>query len=323
MLDTEDINLISKYIVYIMPPDDPQIQQIADKKRKTKEDKELLKKYYSNHNRQCKIDLDDFINNKFELIIGESFEELENSIISDFQSEGFSKEDVCDLIYPNAINLISKLSIKSADPERITSKEQLMQQLQNTKKTAITRWTKELSNYKTLLKKRQSQLSNGLNNNMRKRYFFIDANAIEDFSEEIVIFLKEFVDTYCHKPKLQNPALFCFMNLTHEEFKEIVSRLYSKGIEVETGIKGNRFFKDAFLRTPKRNTLDNWMQFRLRVCIENDAMKDILQEDKPDDLFIISKNCPAGYDLTDINVEFIDINNFNELRYLLKLVKEI
>jgi hypothetical protein len=195
--------------------------------------------------------------------------------------------------------------------------------LKETKKTAITRWTKELSDYSKLLKARQRQLSLALNSNTRKRCFIFDPMSIENFDNNVVMFIKDFTDIYCHKPKLHHPSIFCIKDYSKEKIDELVCRLYSKGIDVETGFRGNAFFKDAFMKEPERKATENWMQFKLRLSHETEEFLSLISENKPDDMFIIGKRQVPSLDLRDVNVENMDISNFSELKYLLKIAQEV
>lgn len=323
ILSTQNLDYISNYITVIKPSTDPDIINIVNKSNKTKTDKELLKEHYVNNCLPTKCDLNKFLSDNFKFIIGESYNELEIEVKKLLEKEGFSTEDVTDIFYPNSIHHIASLSIESSPSTRQILKVDFVSELNSSKKTAISRWTKELTNYKKLLKIRQSQLSYNLNINNRRRYFIINSTKIESFNDNIVIFLKQYVDTYCHKAKLHDPALFCFQNLSLDAMHDIAARLYTKSIEVQTGYKGNYFFKEAFICSPERKINENWIQFKIRICIESPEILCILNENKPDDLFIISNSINEQLSIKDTNLEVIEIETFNELLYLLKLTKEV
>lgn len=323
ILSTNNIDYISNYIAYIKPPQDPEIIELIQKSYKTNEDKKRIKDHYIQHNPAISCDLNIFLKDKFKFEIGKSYKDLELEIKQLLIAESLSESDVQDIFYPNAIQKIAELSINPNDSERLINKLWLLKELKNTKKTAITRWTKELSDYKKLLKVRQRQLSSNLNSNTRKRCFVFEPNNIEKFYDNIVMFVKDFTVTYCHKPKLHHPAVFCIRNTSRSSIDEVVSRLYSKGIEVETGYRGNEFFKDAFIKEPERKIIENWMQFKLRLTHETDEFFTIINENKPDDIFIIGSSRNEKLDARDVNVEILDIHNFEELKYLLKLTTEV
>ena len=55
---------------------------------------------------------------------------------------GFEKEDIPDIVYPNAIQKIADLSIIRNDSKRNITKDEMIQDLRMIKTAAITRWTR-------------------------------------------------------------------------------------------------------------------------------------------------------------------------------------
>lgn len=323
ILNTTNIDYIANYIVYIKPCASPEILSLIQKKHKSLDEKKRIKDYYIQERPAVGCDINEFFQNKFLFEIGKSYADLEEEVKKYLIDEGLSESDVEEIFYPNAIQTIAETSMNSVDSERLINKLTLIQNLKNTKKTAITRWTKELSDYKKLLKVRLRQLSSNLNANSRKRCFIFDPCNIENFSDGIVLFIKDYVDIYSFKPRLHKPVIFCIQNYNKDDIDGMVSRLYSKGIEVETGYRGKGFFKEAFIRESEFKVNENWMQFRMRLCFFREEVFCVLKENKPDDIFIISKKTIDNIDLRDVNVELLDVSNFDELRYLLKITSEV
>lgn len=323
ILRTTNVDYISKYICKISPPTDPLVTDICIKERKSNEDKSKIKEYYQNNPVQLSESIREFVNTRLKIKFGESYESLELRTKSKLVEVGLNKDDVEELLFPNAIHKIAVLSTNPIDDDRKIRRREFVDDLIITKKIAISRWTRELKNYKQLLTSRRNQLSTNLNQNNRKRYFLININNIENFNNDIVIFLKDFTEIYCHKPKLHQPALFCLSNSSMEIIYDVEARLYTKSVEVQTGYKGNKFFADALLKNPERKVKDNWIEFKARLCCETDEIIELLNANKPDDLYVISKSLDVRYELQDINVEFLDIQTFNELKYLLKMTKEV
>jgi len=323
ILNTTNIDYISNYITYIKPCKDPDVIKLIDKTNKSIEDKRQIKEYYINNSVSIACDLDSFFTTKFRFEIGQSYVKIQEDVKKLLINESLSETDVEEIFYPNAIQKIAELSTKTVDSERLINKLEFIQNLKETKKTAITRWTKELNDYRKLLKIRQKQLSANLNSNIRKRCFIFEPDNVENFDENIVVFLKDFTDIYCHKAKLHNPATFCINDYTKQEIDEVITRLYSKGVQVENGYRGNAFFKEAFIKEPERKVTQNWMQFVLRISHSMKEIFTVINENKPDDIFIIGKDIPSMLDLRDINVEILDITNFGELKYLLKIETEV
>lgn len=323
MLATNNIDNICNYIAYIKPCKTPEIFAIIDKKSKTVDEKKKIKDYYIQNEIDVLCDIDLFISKYFSFEIGKSYSDMEVSIKELLVGEGFSKFDVQDIFYPNVIQKIAEISSNKNDKERIVNKQWIINDLKDTKTTAITRWTKELMHYKELLKTRRKQLSEHLNVNFRKRCFILESSDIDNFDKDIVVFLSDFTNIYCSKVKLHIPATFCIIDYTKEKVDDLISRLYSKNIIVENGYKGNIFFKDAFVKEPEKKINEGWIQFVLKLCHGMAEIYEIINQNKPDDIFIIGKSVPSELILKDVNVEKIEIANFTELRYLLKLESEI
>lgn len=323
ILNTTNIDYISKYICEIFPPKDQELIDICNKQNKSIKDKELLKKYYQDYPLQISDEIRLFFNKHLKIIFAESYLKLEEKTKNKLIESGFTKNDVDELFYPNAIHKIAILSTNPCDDSRKISRKEFVNELKQIKKIAITRWTRELNNFKQLIISRRNQLSLNLNQNNRKRYFLINSKNIDNFNEEIVIFLKNYVDIYCHKPKLHEPALFCLSNSGNEMISDITARLYTKSVEVQTGFIGNKFFPEALLKNPERKVTGNWMQFKIRLCCENDEIIDLMNSNKPDDFFVINSYLSKKYELNDVNIEFLDIKNLNELQFLLKMTKEL
>lgn len=323
ILNTENRDYISKYVSYIKPPKDATIQSLISKPRKTKEEKNKIFDYYKSETLNTLIDIEEFLENKFYFEIGSSYDELEKETKILLETTPFTKKDIDDIFYPNAIQQIAELSISPNEEKRKVCKKDFLNILKETKSTAISRWTKELSNYNNLLKKRRKQLSDNLGHNSRKRYFIINPDRIENFDADIINFLQEFADKYVSKPKLHKEIpVFC-LGEEASYLAEIVERIYSKQIEVETGYRGNKFFRDAFMRHSTRIENKNWFEFRLRICTLTTETVMTLNNHKADDLFIINQLPPASLETRDMNIESLDINNLGELEYLLEIKKEL
>ena len=322
-LNTKNIEYICDYIAYIKQIEDTEIKELISKNRKSKDDKDKIKKYIDTNKLEVLCDLNEFIDNRFRFIIGQEYYELEKENKEMLIEEGFSSEDIEEIIFPNAINCIASLSILKNDKDRNITKQELLNELKTIKRTAISRWTKELSNYKKLLTIRRKQMAKTLNINCRRRCFVFNPNQIEDFEQGIVLFIKKFVDSYCCKIKLHYPAIFCILGYKKEKIDELVSRLYAKGIETETGYRGSIFYREAFLKEPEKKIGENWMQFKIKICFDSTEYVDAINKNKQDDIFQISEQLPNSFSTRDVEIEVLDINNFSQLEYLLKMKDEV
>jgi hypothetical protein len=325
ILNTKNREFVVKYISKLKQPIESQMQELLNKTKLTQEDKTQIIEYYNSANPSLIINVDDFLKkDKFSFEIGESYENLIAKNKTKLTEELNNKDDVEDIFYPNAIQKIAELSVKHDENERLINKKILLDSLARTKKTAITRWTRELLTYKSLLKRRREQLKVNLQINIRQRNFIIKDSCVENFDSEIVNFIIDFINKYNCKPKLHSETpIFCFDSTKTGLVAEIEERLYSKGIEVQTGYRGNRFFQDAFMKEPQRLVKNNWVEFKLRLCNYNEETVSALNSKKCDDLFIVSDIDYSNIDKKDLNDEFLQVNNFQELKFLLSINKSI
>lgn len=323
MLNSKNEEYICDYIAYIKRPQDKDIDNLLLKEHKTKEDKDKIVNYYSNKKIKVSSNVNEFINSKFIFRIGKSYEELETENIGLLEHAGFKKIDIEELIYPNAIHKIAELSILKDGDQRKITKDDFLGELKLIKKTAISRWTKELTNYRKLLYNRRKQLSNELNQNYIKRCLVFNPNSIENFDDYIVIFIKNFIDRYCKKTKLHNPAVFCFLGYEKVDIDDLVNRLYQKRIEVETGFRGKTFYPEAFNREPIKNLKDDCVEFKIKICGDLLDSIEAINKNKPDDIFQFSEVLPEKLSTKDVNIEVLDVNNFSQIEYLLKMKDEV
>lgn len=256
---------------------------------------------------------------KFEMEFGPSLSDLEKAVIVSLSNEGFSTEDAEEIFYPNAIHRIAELSIKHLDLERKTTKDLFITALKEKKKTAISRWTKELQSFEKLLKKRREQLRDGLNKNSRVRGIVLDSNYITDFDNKAVQLIEDFINKYNYKIKLHHCPIFSVIS-DEKTLNSIWKRLNSKNIIVERGLIAGDLDVKYFLREPLKILNEGKTEFKVKLCSHESDFRKILAETKFDDLFIISdKEFDYLTGLSDVNIEKIQTKEISELRYLLLL----
>lgn len=315
------------YISYLKPPKCTIIKELLLKSKKSGEDKKNITEYYNTAtDLDLIINLDDFLKpNRFKFIIGKTFDDLVSDTKKMLETEcRFSKLDIEEIFYPNAIQKIADKSILHNSDDRKITNTSFISDLEKSKKTAISRWTKELQSYSTLLKKRRGQLKINLQKNHRLRYFLFNVESIENFEDEIVQFIANYIEAYHHKIKLHSKTpIFCLEVENNEIFPKIESRLHQKGLTIENGIRGIDFFEAEFLREPKVISNQNWREFDLRLCPYIEETTKAMNSKKSDDLFLIGKQDFEKIDKQDINIEFLEITNLNELQYLLLLTDNI
>lgn len=325
ILKTTDENLIVSYIANIIEIDDSEINLLIKKKRKQKADKSRIKEFIleKNFDYELKFDPESFVS-KFKFTIGKQLQNLQIELCKLLinSSSAFSKKDIIDIVYPNAIQMIADISTRR-DDSRFISRDNLLKSLEQIKTTAITRWTRELISYKQLLKSMKNQLHMNLNKNHQNRLFILKASNFDDFDSQIVTFLKDFCELYCYKPQLHIPATFCILDYGKDEIDDIITRLYKFYIPVEDGFKGNEFFPESFFREPIFNHKENIMEFRLRLCTDNKNFIDALKRNKPEIIYSIVDVIPSDIETKDVRVESVDVKTIQDLEYVLNMKKGV
>ena len=312
-----------KYISRLKPPKTQAIRDLLLKSKKSAEEIKTITTYYETaNNLELQIDIDEFLQSeKFKFIIGKSFDNLVIDIKQLLETKSdFTKIDIEELFYPNAIQKIADKSILHNPDDRKINNTNFISDLKKSKKTAITRWTKEVSTYSSLLTKRRNQLRPNLQLNHRLRYFLFNESKIEGFETKIVQFISDYISKYHFKPKLHSKTpLFCIKTDNENLIPQIESRLHQKGLTFQNGLKGNDFFQGEFLREPTIISTKTWKEFQLRICNYNIDTTKAINSKKSDDLFIIGKEGFEKIDTQDINIEILEVFNLDELQYLLML----
>ncbi|NJB81905.1 hypothetical protein [Wenyingzhuangia aestuarii] len=311
------------YISALKPPKKQAIKDLLLKSKKSAVEIKTITTYYETAtDLELQIDIDEFLKpDKFKFIIGKSFDSLilDTKQLLETKSR-FSKDDIEELFYPNAIQKIADKSIQHNSDDRKIINTNFILELEKNKKTAITRWTKELLTYTELLNIRRNQLKSNLQVNHRLRYFIFDESNIKDFDNKIVKFISDYIGKYHYKPKLHNKTpIFCIKTQNKNLRSEIESRLHKKEIKFQNGLKGNDFYQGEFLREPETIATKSWREFQLRICDYNIETVKAINSKKSDDLFIIGKEEFKEIDTQDMNIELLEVSNLKELQYLLML----
>lgn len=322
ILKSKDKSYIN-YISALKPPKTQEIKDLITKPKKSAEEIKTITTYYTTAtDLELQIDIDNFLKpEKFKFIIGKSFDDLilDTKQLLETKSD-FTKVDIEELFYPNAIQKIANKSILHSSDDRKINNTNFISELEKSKKTAITRWTRELLTYSKLLTKRRSQLKLNLQANHRLRYFLFNESDIKDFENKIVKFISDYISKYHYKIRLHSKTpVFCIKTDNENLISIIESRLHKKGLKFQNGVKGNDFYQGEFLREPEIISTKSWREFQLRICNYNIDSAKAINSKKSDDLFLIGKEEFEQIDKQDINIEVLEVSNLNELQYLLML----
>lgn len=311
-------NPLVQYTLYAHLPnqkDEVKLTKIdLDKIVSTKDSK--LAKYVSQIDGS--FDANNFLD-QFKIEFGASFDELVKSTKNKLSSNNFDASEIDTLIYPNAINEIANYSIKHEATQRIVTKSSFLKLLKRIRKTAITKWTLSLKDYKKIIDARRKQLKPNLDKNSRLRYFLISDIDIEDFDQSIVTFISDYIDKFHSKPAHIQTPVFA-LDCNQIKFDEIRVRLFKKGIKFRDGFITSTVFDENYFYEPpitkiiSKNEIQREFSIRL---LRYEQPSSILVQKPCDDLFIItSKKYPELY-LEDLIIEQMSISKLLELKYIL------
>jgi hypothetical protein len=263
------------------------------------------------------VDLDAFLA-RFAMEFGETFDDLVTQVSAALKANGIPDGDIDTLAYPNAINMIAGISVKHDPAERKITKLQFLEALKTIRKTAISRWTMALRTRKQLLDARRKQMKTHLDKNSRLRYFVVDAQTLDDYEEEIVLFVGDYLDKYHFKTAHISTPVLCLCT-SKQDFLHIQRRLYVKGIISATGYIGDhfeesRFFRDPLTRKGTGGAVKREFSLRLLRWEDHSAS---LNNRKCDDLFIIGKPDCDSLNTVDVNVEHLAATSLKEVKYVM------
>jgi len=264
---------------------------------------------------------DEFLK-RFKIEFGASLYDTEKAVIVCLANEGFTTEDATEIFYPNAIHTIAELSIQHDEQKRKIKKESFLKELQKKKKTAISRWTRELQDYNKLLKQRKKQLSGILNNNTRKRAIILDASYIDEFEHNIPLLIQDYVEKYNGKIRLNQCPVFSLI-CDEKKLNDIWKLLDMKKLPVERGMIAETFNTTRFLRDPLKVFKDGTVEFKLKLCNHDNEFDSIIGDANFDDIIIISDRDFAFEKIIASNIEKLKTQEINEIKYLLSLTSTL
>jgi len=265
------------------------------------------------------FDKTDFLS-KLTLEFGESIDDLSISIKKLLAEINIQNSDVENILYPNSINHIARISCGDTPESREINRLDFESFLSTSNSTAISKWTLALNTKKQLLTFKRKQLFGYLSQNTRERCLYFSKDELLNFNEGIVVFIKNYLDKYHTKALHIKTPIFVF-DCDLDELNDIAHRLFLKKIKTCTGYIGNRFEVQEFFREPiKKNSrsLVNEREFQIRILSYEDQ-PDAVNHQKCDDLFFVCKNKPYHIDCADIETSQIGVPNFSELEFVLSI----
>lgn len=258
-------------------------------------------------------DHDEFLK-RFTIEFGQSTDGLQQTVLDALRARGFSAEDVEAIIYPNAIQRIVDLATQPSLTDRTIDPSAFLGALHEVRQVTFTRWTRELATRAQIFKRLRDDLRPSLGHNARGRTFVLDPSGIERFDEDVVRFIKKFVERYCCKYLHSNPPLF--MILGDFDVGELETRLHDVGLRCANGLVGAAFRSKDLFRRPMVKRTPFAIEFSLRLASRANVTEDPAK--RPDELFLVNvRNDP--WEHPDINVHRFEIERLSDLEYVLQL----
>ncbi|MBU2391581.1 MAG: hypothetical protein KKC57_26885 [Alphaproteobacteria bacterium] len=242
-----------------------------------------------------------------------SYNDLMEENAALLRAQGFTKNEVDSLFYPNAIQIIGDLSIQHNENLRKITKKDFLEALRRIRSTAVSQWTLALKSRQKILDTRRKQLKANLSTNARLRFLAIFPAFLEQFDDQVVLFIKSFVEKYNFKQAHTQTPLFA-LDVSQDLLNEIADRLVAKNVVPNLG-RPAKFFSDAyFFREPMAQK--DKKEFALRLIRWNDY-KSLQPKVKADDFFVIGDGDVTSLDLLDVNLEVLEAEKFDEIKYIM------
>lgn len=258
------------------------------------------------------VDVDGFLK-VFTVRVTPKYDDLMNENGKQLAALGFNQVEVDTLFYPNAIQIIADLSIKHDAKLRKVTRKDFLELLRRIRSTAVSQWTLALKTRQKVLETRRKQLKENLSANVRLRHLIIFPTFLEQFDDQIVLFIKSFIDKYHFKLAHTLTPLIA-LDVQQDLFDEIAERLIGKDVVPNHGrpvkaFSESHFFRDPMIQKDKK-------EFVMRL-IRWDDFKKIELKTKADDLFVIGDGEITCLDVKDVNLEVIGAEKFDEIKYVM------
>ncbi len=258
------------------------------------------------------VDIDGFLK-VLTVSVTPKYDELMDENSKQLEDLGFNKVEVDALFYPNAIQIIADLSIKHDAKLRKVRKRDFLESLRRIRSTAVSQWTLALKTRRKVLETRRKQLKENLNANVRLRHLAIFPAFLEKFDDQIVLFIKSFIDKYHFKPTHTQTPLIA-LDVQQNVFDDIAERLIGKDVVPNHGRPVKIFSEAYFFREPMIQK--DKREFALRL-IRWDDYKNIALKAKADDFFVIGHGDITCVDFKDVNLEVLGAEKFDEIKYVM------
>lgn len=311
---SKELQLSYFHKIYTIP--DVSILDLANKPKKSKEDKTKILDYYKSNRSSLSLclDLSKFWD-CFKYVQAEEFEELKEKVIQKL-CEQTDRRTAEELYYPNAFSIVANISAKSETSDRTVNKQGFLEELKSKESVLITKWMLAGFDKKKILQAKKQHLSNPFSLNTAIRAFVFSEQFYSVNEDKIIPFIQEYIAKYYKKKTLQRPPLFIFENGS-DIIQNVILGLHKYQKSVNSGFVGNMFMSDSFI-----NNTDCSAEFVCKVASLQNINVGILESCNVNQLYIIG-NVETELSSSNYSSEQIEVEGINELRYLVNLDRNL
>jgi hypothetical protein len=311
ILKTKNQSYIKKYFPIIFETEE-KIKNLCSRRKLTSIEENSIYEYYNEKFIDgtiiYKFDRAKFIKN-VEIISAPSNEELVDKIIETISSNGYTREEVYELFYPNMFQKVACLSSERNVEKRTIICGNFKSNIFAIKSLLTSKWLKKVFNIEQYKKSLKRNLKLRLQGNSNIRLIILDADEYR--IEDITSFVNDYVKKYNRKPKLNKAPLFIIRSRDEENCSLIQQSLYEQyNLNFEDGDVGKKF---------NINKLMNAEKVDLKICYMQNELINYMIEHKPDDIFIIGSLDIDIYEKNGIEcckIEGLNINEVKEIFFL-------
>ena len=311
---SKELQLSYFHKIYTIP--DASILNLANKPKKSKEDKKKILDYYKSNRSSLGLclDLSKFWA-VFEYVQAEEFEELKEKVVEKL-CEQTDRQTAEDLYYPNAFSMVANLSSEPEVSRRTVDKQSFVEELKSKESVLITKWMLAGLDRKKILQAKKRHLANSFSSNTSIRAFVFSERFHTANEDQIIPFIQEYIAKYYKKKTLQRPPLFIFENGSGI-IQKVILGLHKYQKAVNSGFVGNVFMSDSFV-----NNTDCSPEFVCKIATLENITTTILESCNVNQLYIIG-DVPTDLSSSSYYTEQIEIDELNVLRYLVNFERNL
>ena len=314
---TKDQEILVKYFHQIYSVKNIEILELANKQKKSREEKISIKDYFIANRSDLiyRLPIKDFFE-VFEYRKAERHDDLKQKIMQELAKK-VDMTTASQMYYPNAFTKIAVMSSYSNPEQREITKGQLWEWLNEQKSLLVTKWIFEIRDRKIVLKEKRKYLSSIFSGNSDIRAFAFSGSFIEQNKKVLVQFFIEYIRKYFSKIKLQKPPIFLLEGADISFINSLIQELFRYQVTVNNGMVGDLFLEESFV-----NNTNCSGNFSAKIASLDKANAEILQKMQVNYLLYVGYHRNPLFSIC-FRTEILGIKSIPELRYLVGIDKTL